>query len=354
MANASFIEGLKKAINDMGAQEELYRPTSFWREASTNIVKELEAYGIENFRNMPIALGFFTPTYGHPGNSFSTQHIDDLTTALDNRRDDSEKARLGLAQFLSGESAAGADFRVLQAADQQDKKPYLHTFTESKFGNPKEHFEFEGRDFSRSSLNYLLGMAMLKKHLAGEYPKTVLEIGGGFGTLGEILLQSGIEDLKYIDVDIPPTSCVAQAYLSNAAGSDNVSSYEATQDLPVIEVDGLKTISVLNSWQIPKLQGQVDLFVNFISFQEMEPDIVQNYLNHVNRLEAKWILLRNMREGKQIRKTPDGLGVEQPIFGEDYIAMLPNYELVECSTSPFGYKTVDNFHSELILLKRTS
>jgi hypothetical protein len=84
----------------------------------------------------------------------------------------------------------------------------------------------------------------------------------------------------------------------------------------------------------------------------MEPDIVQNYLKHVARLQSKWILLRNLREGKQTREQ-NRLGVEKPIFSEDYIAMLPGYDLVATNVIPFGYKTTDGFHSELMLFKKT-
>ena len=55
-------------------------------------------------------------------------------------------------------------------------------------------------------------------------------------------------------------------------------------------------------WQIEKLKGKIDLFVNFISFQEMEPEVVKNYLLKVINLKPKYILLRNLREGKQIKK----------------------------------------------------
>jgi len=92
--------------------------------------------------------------------------------------------------------------------------------------------------------------------------------------------------------------------------------------------------------------------VNFISFQEMEPQIARNYLTHVSRLGTRWILLRNLREGKQRRSSPTTEGVDTPILAEDYIAMLPDYTLVERNVNPFGYRTVDHFHSELLLLKR--
>ena len=83
----------------------------------------------------------------------------------------------------------------------------------------------------------------------------------------------------------------------------------------------------------------------------MEPEIVSNYLRNVSRLEAKWILLRNMREGKQIQKEGH-VGVKTPIRSDDYVSMLDNYNLVARNVHPFGYETVDGFHSELQLFKR--
>jgi hypothetical protein len=168
--------------------------------------------------------------------------------------------------------------------------------------------------------------------------------------LGEVLGSAGISDLHYIDIDIPPTSFVTQYYLGEIFGKDNVATYVQTANKDTIEINTLPKAAVLCSWQIEKLQGQIDLFVNFISFQEMEPHIVQNYLSHVKRLGARWVLLRNMKEGKNIRKD-NGVGVITPILGDDYLSMLPGYELVERNVLPFGYQTVDGFNSELILLK---
>lgn len=342
---------LTRAREDMRAQSELYQPTVFWDEASSRIVDEIHAHGVESFRSLPEPLGFFVPTFGTPGNGFSTDQVEALLGSL--RRDfpDAKKCELALSQFLSGEMSALADYRALVAADDVEVKPYLHRFSESEVGSPIEHFEFGGRKFSRSSLNYLLGLALLKKHLNGDVPRTVLEIGGGFGTLGEVLSTCGIDDLRYIDIDIPPTSFVAQHYLTEVLGRESVATYEQTRTRQSIPVSSLPPAAVLCSWQIEQLVGKVDLFVNFISFQEMEPHIVRNYLGHVARLSTRWVLLRNLREGKQLRKN-DWVGVDVPILSNDYLAMLPDYELVERNVLPFGYRTVDNFHSELLLLRR--
>ena len=351
--NAYQYPDLHFALESMKAESELYRPTSFWEAASNRIASELELNGMDRFRSLETALGFFVPTYGSPGSGFKSEQVARLVNWLKDQYPDDSKPQLALNHFLSGRMSALSDYRALLAADDPKQLPYLHEFSESEFGAPIEQFEFNGRRFSRSSLNYLLGLALLKKHLNGEVPRTVLEIGGGFGTLGEILSKGSIEGLRYIDIDIPPMSFIAQHYLTEVLGENNVATFTQTSSSNSIDINFLPKAAVLCSWQIEKLKGKVDLFVNFISFQEMEPHIVKNYLGHVSRLESQWVLLRNMREGKQLRN--NGLvGVDKPTFGEDYLAMLPDYELVERNVIPFGYQTVDGFHSELLLLKLRS
>jgi len=342
---------LELARNDMQQQNPLYQPSAFWSEASSKIVDELCHHGVENFRALPKPLAFFVPTYGFPGSGFNKEQAGWLLDSFGKQYPTNIKPLHSLEQFLSGYSAALADYRTLIAADDISRQPFLHQFSESDVGRPVEHWEFEGKRYSRSAFNYLLGLAWLKQYL-DEPPLTVLEIGGGFGTLGEVLLSSGLPGMRYIDIDIPPTSFVAQSYLSAVLGQNNVATYAGLRDAETIAIDQLPSASVLASWQIERLQGKVDLFVNFISFQEMEPEIVRNYLHHVTRLQAKWVLLRNMREGKQVRTANSHVGVETPILRDDYVQMLPEYELVATNVWPFGYKTVDGFHSELLLLKR--
>jgi putative sugar O-methyltransferase len=264
--------------------------------------------------------------------------------------DVADKQRVAFEQFSSGYDNALADYRVFKAVNQSGDLPNLNLFSESQIGNPIEQFEFNGQFFSRSALNYLLGLSFLKQFSDFTEINTILEIGGGFGTLGEIVHKT-MPSTQYINVDIPPTSFASEYYLQQVVGESEVSNYESTKHQEPINISELKRISVLNSWQIESLKGQVDLFVNYISFQEMEPEIVQNYLKKVKDLGAKWLLLRNMREGKQLRKN-NRVGVETPILSEDYINMLGGNELDARNVMPFGYKTVDHFHSEIMLFKR--
>ena len=239
------------------------------------------------------------------------------------------------------------------AADDKEKLPQLHKYSESKIGKPIEHFYFDKKYYSRSSLNYLLGLVFLKKNIKNFVPKTFLEIGGGYGTLGEILFHSKIKKIKYINIDIPPLSLVSEYYLTKNFGKKNVESYLNNRYKNKINLYKLKKkITCLCSWQIERLVGKIDIFVNFISFQEMEPKVVKNYIYHINRLSPKFILLRNLKEGKQIKSTKIH-GVLKQIKKNDYIKFLKtNYVLVNSNVRPYGFKTYDNFNSELLLFKK--
>lgn len=337
-------------MNQLAAQSPLYKPGVFWQEASKDMIEQLNLQGLEGFRRLSTSLNFFVPTYGYPGNALSEQTMQSWQAWL-TEQTLPPKQNSYITQQMSGYNAALADYRTLAASEfASQAKPNLMAFTESQAGDPIEQFEIEGKYYSRSALNYLSGLSFLKKFLDFKDIKTVMEIGGGFGTLGEILHKT-LPTARYIDIDIPPTLCCSSYYLQQVIGKDAVTTYEDTAQNKTIEISQLKQASILPSWQIEQLQGKIDLFVNFISFQEMEPDIVQNYLNHVTRLQADWVLLRNMREGKQLR-SQHRFGVDKPIFSEDYARMLTQYDLIASNVIPFGFKTVDGFHSEVMLFKR--
>ena len=342
---------LELALSSMKAQKPIYQPTAFWAAASERIAHDLIQAGIAEFRRNPTVTSYFVPKYSGPASGLNHAQAELLTHALHDQHPQATKAHQAWHHFVSGQQAALADYRVLLSGDRPQQLPHLQHFSESEFGHPIEQFVWNGQRYSRSSLNYLLGLCFLKAHLGDDVPRTVLEIGGGFGTLGEIWAQSDIPGWKYIDIDIPPTQFVADQYLKAVLGERQVTGFNDIPNQQNIAISDLKNASVLCSWQIEQLQGEVDLFVNFISFQEMEPDVVANYLNQVDRLKSRWVLLRNMREGKQIQK--DGhVGVKTPIRSDDYVQMLPNYQLVARNVHPFGYETVDGFHSELQLFKR--
>jgi len=344
---------LNTMLNDMQNQDELYKPTSFWEYGSKLLIDEIEQYDIKDFRSLRITRSFFVPGYSAADYLINKNKYDPTIDKFDKIVQD-KRFVIRLQRVFNGYASAFCDFRVLKSSNI-DKKPYLNKISESTVGNPIEQHTFENRNFSRSFFNYALGLSFLKKTVDISNINTVMEIGGGFGTLGEILLGDDRNNIFYINADIPPVGFVSSYYLQEVFGKNNIACYDTTKDLETIDIDKFKqTYKALNlcSWQIEKLQGQIDLFVNFISFQEMEPDVVQNYCNHIDRLKPKYILLRNILEGKRKQSKDFQAGVKEPILGNDYDKFLPNYELIATDSAIYGFITEDNFHSQLRIYKR--
>lgn len=345
-----FLSLMDVMLADMQRQESLHQPTSFWRDASARIAEEIHEHGLENFRSLKSTRDFFVPTYGTPGNLFSPQQISELEACLLKTAQPGSKPHLMLTEMLSGLAWALSDYRVYLAGDRPDQSPDLGLISESSTGNPSEVFEIEGRRFSRSLLNYMHGLVLLKQTVGFSEIRSILEVGGGYGTLGEILHASA-SGISYVDVDIPPTCAVASYYLNAIAGSKGTY-YDKTQELSSIAVPAQREHMVLCPWQLPKLSGKIDLLWNFISFQEMEPDVVAFYIAEAKRLGCRYVLSRNLREGKQKRKPGSSAGVDTPITGADYDRLFSGFRVVRTNVFPFGYRTVDGFNSELRLYER--
>jgi len=344
---------LNLMLEDMQKQDTLYKPTNFWENRSKIIIDEIERFDVKNFRKLTKTRYSFVPGYSAVEYLINKNKYDPTIEQFDKIVHD-KRFVTRLQRIFNGESSAFSDFRVLNASNI-NKPPYTNKVSESSVGNPIEQHSFDNRNFSRSFLNYLLGLSFLKKTVDTSNIKTVMEIGGGFGTLGEILLGDDRNNIFYINADIPPVGFVSSYYLQEVFGKDQIACYDTTRDLETIDIDTFKqTHKALNlcSWQIEKLQGKIDLFVNFISFQEMEPDVVQNYCKHVERLQPKYILLRNMLEGKKKNTENFKNGVDKPILGDDYDKFLPNYELIATDSAIYGFITEDNFHSQLRIYQR--
>jgi len=344
---------LNLMLNDMNNQDLLFKPTEFWKYGSSLIIDELNNNNIDSFRALNITRGYFVPGYSaveYLNNKDKYNYIiDDFNNVVTDKRLITKLKRL----FI-GQNDAFSDYRVLNVSNI-DKSPYTSKVSESRVGNPIEQHTFDKRNFSRSFLNYLLGLNFLKQTVDTSCIKTVMEIGGGFGTLGEILLGDKRNDIFYINADIPPVGFVSSYYLQEVFGKENIACYDTTKDLDIIDINQFKNShKALNicSWQVPKLKGTIDLFVNFISFQEMEPDVVKNYCKYIEELNPKYILLRNMLEGKRIKSDEYLAGVNDPILGDDYNKFLPSYKLIKTDSQLFGFITEDNFHSQLRIYVR--
>ena len=351
-------EILEAMLTDMETAGELYKPTHFWKTGLPSIIADFNRNGLDSFRSHTSAARFYVPLYA-PVWYWKYRRPLRLAGAV---LDKIKRRRIygtRLMNLLSGRDQAEIDYRLFLASDSKTP-PQLVNLSESEIGRPREQFFFEGKRYSRSFLNYLRGINFLKKCVTTERLKTILEIGGGYGSLGEILLKSDPEAF-YVNVDIPPLAVVSTYYLTELLGREQVLSYDCARNMDSIDVAEMKKkyrCAILCPWQLEKLRGEFDLFANFMSFQEMEPGVVLNYARIVQKLTREFVLLRSSVRGK--RGAASGkTGVLEPLTTDEIIGMFNEFSLVERDSQAFGFVSPRRhrrrapFRSEVICLRRT-
>jgi putative sugar O-methyltransferase len=338
---------LSNMLSDMEAAEDLYKPTNFWSSGLPDLIKDIEKLGVENFRSHPSAAFFYVPVYA----SNTMRKWGNFLVPLANYLPSRKKARL--LRRLSRSDRAWLDYRIFKATSVKGGIA-LDGVSESDVGGG-ERFAFDRKSYSRSMLNYLRALNLYKREAESANLSSILEIGGGYGTLGEILLKSN-PDGFYVNVDIPPVAAVSTYYLQQVFGKENVLTYTESRDLDVIDLDVLKArykAVVLCPWQLPKLIGTVDLFANFMSFQEMEPDVVSNYINYVQPLVSGHVLVRNSALGKKTAKNLGDVGVIEQVKSAFIRDAFDAFECVASDAFVYGEENeTGSYQSEVSVLRR--
>ena len=318
----------RRSLDELRDTDTLYRPTSFWGPGLDALLADMDARGLETFKSWPTAAWWFYPRYGV---GFTYALIDKVLEAVRPALPDADPGWVRSA--LAATHVARRDFDALRLAWNQQNWPCdLNGLGESKIGMPFQYYRFTNADhgWTRPYLNYTLCMAALSRHVDAP-PKRFLEIGGGFGALGEFVMQRDPEAV-YVDVDIPPLMTVASWYLRELFG-DRVCAYD-TGIAPSGPIDATGS-AVLPNYRLPDLTGEYDVFVNSFSFQEMEPDVVENYVDLVVARGVEWVVSLNSRAGKQIR-TENEVGVIDPVTSARIIEMFERrgYALLATHNSP--------------------
>jgi putative sugar O-methyltransferase len=339
-------------LSDLEFADKFYKPTNFWNAGTAVILKDLKSDDdFKDFRSHLSARSLYVPTYEHSIYKKYRKYINQLfRIKLDKNQNIPEIE--GIFGTLSGYNKAKTDYRIFLATDIPTY-PVLTNINESLVGEPQEYFVFDSKNYSRCFLNYLIGLNFLKKSVNTESIENILEIGGGYGTLCEIFLKAA-QNTFYVNIDIPPVAAISSYYLTQLFGEDSILTYDQSRDMEEIDIVELKKeyrCAIFCPWQLPKIRGSFELFVNFMSFQEMEPDVVENYISYIEKLTSKYVLLRNSRSGKRKAKNQYDVGVIEPTTTDRMLEMFKKFEVANRNHVVYGDFSKD-FISELICLTK--
>lgn len=307
----------EQSLHELTLTDSVYRPTNFWGPGLEQLLDNMREIGLETFKSWPTAGIWFYPRYG---NGFTNASIAATYEAA--LTANPWASQPFLAGALNGSLNARRDYDSAQLAWDQQRWPYdLTGFGESGVGRPPQAYRLSSATeevaFGRPYLNYLLCLAALSRHVDTP-PRSFLEIGGGFGCLGEIVLSRD-PSARYVDLDIPPLLTVSTYYLQKLFGADAVQSFA---DVPAIGPLTLTGSAVLPNWRVRDVEGPFDVFVNSYSFQEMEPDVVEHYVDAVAAKQVRHVVSLNSRFGKPKAAKSGDWGALEPVTSAMIVALF--------------------------------
>lgn len=301
-----------------------YQATAYWQTYEAEILDTLDRLDVDQLRSgrykVLSTFGFNDTQYAWQGKSPGLQQslLKLLTRLFSDKRD--------LAPYkmkISDIRQAAMQHCTLMA--ELTDTPAPDTVEVSRFGNPQDLFEIDGKAYTMPFLNNYIRACFANRHVRFTGSECVVELGTGSGYQVEVLKKL-YPQLTVLCLDLPAQLYLCETYLTQALGADNITSAETTRHWSDLSAVQPGKVHFFGNWQFPLLRDRpIELFWNAASFGEMEPAVVQNYLDQVAP-QADWIYLLQARQGKE---TSGKRHVESATALADYDRMLASHELIE-------------------------
>jgi len=335
------IELLNLMLTDTSTAPVEYQPTNYWRNYEKLLIPELKEKGLNDFRRrknsvlssfgatdlLPISgYKYHLPIWGIKSKSWLLINYLSKIKLIDSFFHTVAAAYTGLN--IDDIYPLCYEFARLYGI-KKGAKP-LENLEASDIGNPECLFSINNKKYTLSILTYYIQYAYCCKYIDFNKIKSFMEIGSGSGKQIEVIKKLHPHIDFYI-FDIPPQEYVCQQYLKSLF-PDDVISYRLTRNLSKLESGNDGKIYIFPPRKIADIENlHYDLFWNSGSFQEMEPEIVLNYLKYVNKQTTKGIFLHEAMDGQSIAAKPGAHGVLKPTQMSHYKNGLTNFKIIDQS-----------------------
>lgn len=345
------LELLELMMKDIKSAPDIFKPTNYWIHYERLFLPELKRLGLHDFRRrknsvltsfgatdlLPASLAQHTLPVWKPRSMKGKlkRIIRFFIVQLLNYKI-SAKFLNYISTLISGVSVQDIRLLCYKLAKYYGKscgaKP-IEEFEASTIGNPEDIFYVSGKVYTISMLYYYIQYAYCCQFMDFESIDTLMEIGSGSGKQIEVIKKLHPHICFYI-FDIPPQLYVCEQYLS-AVFPNSVVSYVKTRKMKNVPKEPGK-IFIFGNWKLPELTNlDYDMFWNSASFQEMEPDVVLNYLSYVNKQTKKYIFLHENMKGMHLAADKTEHGVIEKTTLMHYKKGLKDFELLDLSKSIF-------------------
>lgn len=324
---------LRQMLADMADSVERYQPTSYWKEYQDQLLPVIAREGISRFRasesKVFSSFGVTQPPHTLVGEFLeatgtTARSLKGLWLSLVMRSSFYQKCLKQHAVTLK--AFRHACFHYAMKGDMEGR---LLSISDSGLGAPRDLFsppEANSQRYTLSFLRYFLYHQWLSERVDLSSVRHLLELGSGYGGQAEVLrkLRPG---MKITLCDIPPQLYVCEQYLRSVFPGD-VTGYRETREMDRVDLAQTKPITILGTWQIERVVSSFDLFLNCASFQEMEPEVVENYLSVLRPLVTRYIYLIESPDGQKITKRDGTRGVYRKTTLDHYKKFIPDFELI--------------------------
>ena len=335
-------ELLELMLGDSSKVSPLYKPTNYWTLIDNSLIPELRSSGLHDFRRRKGSLiNFFSITDQLPisralqktPSKKPSSILINLLFRLSFRVKKLQRIFNSIANKCSGVSLQDIDLLCFEIASLYGEKTGARPIRDieaSYAGNPEHVFFVGNKMYNISLLFHYIHYAYCCQFMNFSSINTVTEIGSGFGKQIEVIKKLHPQLTFYL-FDLAPQLYVCHQYLSKVF-PNSVVSYRETRKMNKIPEDNKGKIFFFGNWKISELSNlSYDLFWNSASFQEMEPDVVLNYLNFVNKQTQKYVFLQERLEGSPKAPEMGKEGVLEQTKLEHYKKGLPDFHLKNMS-----------------------
>lgn len=330
------IDLLDAMIRDQERQNPVYNPGPYWTGYCKRIAKSIRSSGIARFRsNHSISKGYADSVGLDPITQFEGTWKLKTLKYLANAPVIRNKL---LPNYLKKINAFYNQMsRYRSYYYQKEFGEWLHTFDlpDTMTAGCQEFVEINERKVSIHYIKLLMRIHNFSQHVDFGKLNSVFEIGGGYGANIHLLLHLYPNIKKVVYLDIPPMLYVGTQYLKQFF---QVTDYLATrnrQEISFKENSELEILAVC-PWQIADIDAELDVFWNAASFQEMEANIIRNYLTFINEFKVLTLCMIGQRT---LRTHPE----------IDFVSMFDEYFQIKNITPSI---VANNDASEYFLGKR--
>ncbi|MBT8436344.1 MAG: putative sugar O-methyltransferase [Gammaproteobacteria bacterium] len=337
-----------------------YQPTNYWSKYISETVRLIREEGLKDFRRQK--WGYFrsfgasdfasTSEYQRTFLRHAEVAESDKNLILDyldfvERHPEMPVLPFNIAwQDIDQLAARSAELtgKVSAALPMMDIEP-------DPIGNPLHDFGYKGKTYTHYFLNYYMRYAAVNRFIDFNKVDNIVELGSGVGNQVEIL-KKYYPHLTFYLLDLAPYLYVCHQFLAKLFPECHVP-YQDTAEQQTVSATRKGDIIYLGNGRLNDLRPKgVTLFWNSASFGEMEPEVVENYIQETSEW-ADGVYLYQVMAGKELGSVGKG-GVLKKTTFEHYQKFLgQDYSLVDRShaESPLSLQHSSIGHDDAIWVK---